>query len=75
MKKRRLLSFGFLVMLTLALAACSNQSQSSGKTVIKVATDSDTAPFTYKENDTFKGYDIDVVKAILPNFKFKLASL
>ena len=49
-------------MLTLALAACSNQSQSSGKTVIKVATDSDTAPFTYKENDTFKGYDIDVVK-------------
>lgn len=69
MKKRRLLSFGFLVMLTLALAACSNQSQSSGKTVIKVATDSDTAPFTYKENDTFKGYDIDVVKAIFKDSK------
>lgn len=55
MKKRRLLSFGFLFLLILALAACSNQSQSSGKTVIKVATDSDTAPFNYKENDTFKG--------------------
>lgn len=38
MKKRRLLSFGFLFLLTLALEACSNQSQSSGKTVIKVAT-------------------------------------
>lgn len=69
MKKRRLLSFGFLFLLTLALAACSNQSQSSGKTVIKVATDSDTAPFTYKENDTFKGYDIDVVKAIFKDSK------
>lgn len=69
MKKRRLLSFGFLFLLALALAACSNQSRSSGKTVIKVATDSDTAPFTYKENDTFKGYDIDVVKAVFKDSK------
>lgn len=52
------------------LAACSDkQLQSHSETVIKVATDSDTAPFTYKENDTFKGYDIDVVKAIFKDSK------
>lgn len=69
MKKKRLLSFGFLFLVTLVLAACSNQSQSSGKTVVTVATDSDTAPFTYKENDTFKGYDIDVLKAVFKDSK------
>ena len=69
MKKKRFLLFSFLCLLTVILAACSNQSESSRQTVIKVATDSDTAPFTYKENDTFKGYDIDVVKAIFKDSK------
>ena len=69
MKKKRLLLFSFLCLLTVILAACSNQSESSRQTVIKVATDSDIAPFTYKENDTFKGYDIDVVKAIFKDSK------
>ena len=50
-------------------SACSTQTQSGVKKVIKVATDSDTAPFTYKENKAFKGYDIGVVKAIFKDSK------
>ena len=69
MKLKRLLTATFLAATAIALAACSNQTQSGGKTVVKVATDSDTAPFTYKENNTFKGYDIDVVKAIFKDSK------
>ena len=64
MKKTNLLTVAFLAVVALVLSACSTQTQSGGKKVIKVATDSDTAPFTYKENKAFKGYDIDVVKAI-----------
>ena len=51
----------------LTLAACGNKSDSKGsgeKQTITVATDSDTAPFTFKKGDDFKGYDIDLVKAI-----------
>ncbi|WP_286783602.1 transporter substrate-binding domain-containing protein [Streptococcus sp. UBA4344] len=69
MKLKRLLTVTFLAATAITLAACSNQTQSGGKTVVKVATDSDTAPFTYKENNTFKGYDIDVVKAIFKDSK------
>lgn len=39
------------------------------ETTITVATDSDTAPFTYKEGDKFKGYDVEVVKAIFKGSK------
>lgn len=61
-----LTGLGVLGLSVLTLAACSssNNQSSSDKIKITVATDSDTAPFTYKEGDTFKGYDIDVVKAI-----------
>lgn len=71
MKKKSLLSLSFLVLLTIFLVACSTQSQSrhDKKVVVKVATDSDTAPFTYKKSKTFKGYDIDVVKAIFKDSK------
>ena len=51
----------------LTLAACGNKSDSKAsgeKQTITVATDSDTAPFTFKKGDDFKGYDIDLVKAI-----------
>ena len=51
MKKKSVTLLSTLALIFLAvLSACSTQSQnqSDGKTVIKVATDSDTAPFTYK---------------------------
>lgn len=54
-------------MSVLTLAACGNKSDSKAsgeKQTITVATDSDTAPFTFKKGDDFKGYDIDLVKAI-----------
>lgn len=54
MKKTNLLTVAFLAVVALVLSACSTQTQSGGKKVIKVATDSDTAPFTYKENKAFK---------------------
>lgn len=49
MKKKSVTLLSTLALIFLAvLSACSTQSQnqSDGKTVIKVATDSDTAPFT-----------------------------
>ncbi|SDQ43428.1 polar amino acid transport system substrate-binding protein [Streptococcus equinus] len=69
MKLKRLLTTVVFASVAFILAACSNQSQSDGKTVVKVATDSDTAPFTFKENDNFKGYDIDVINAIFKDSK------
>lgn len=72
MKKKSVTLLSTLALIFLAvLSACSTQSQnqSDGKTVIKVATDSDTAPFTYKDVKTYKGYDIDVVKAIFKDSK------
>lgn len=72
MKKKSVTLLSTLALIFLAvLSACSTQSQnqSDGKTVIKVATDSDTAPFTYKDGKTYKGYDIDVVKAIFKDSK------
>lgn len=44
---------------SLVQAKSSNQEKT-----ITVATDSDTAPFTYKKGDDFEGYDIDLVEAI-----------
>lgn len=54
------------------IAGCAQTSKGTSeksKVTLTVATDSDTAPFTYKENDEFKGYDIDVVKAIFKDSK------
>ena len=65
MKLKRLLTTVVFASVAFILAACSNQSQSDGKTVVKVATDSDTAPFTFKENDNFKGEIKKWLKKIL----------
>ena len=65
--KKWLAGLGILGLSVLTLAACGNKSDSKGsgeKQTITVATDSDTAPFTFKKGDDFKGYDIDLVKAI-----------
>ncbi|MBM7636217.1 transporter substrate-binding domain-containing protein [Streptococcus saliviloxodontae] len=64
--KKKLGTFAILITLaTCFLVACSSQSQSeSSRTKITIATDSDTAPFTFKKDGQFKGYDIDVLKAI-----------
>ena len=65
--KKWLAGLGILGLSVLTLAACGNKSDSKAsgeKQTITVATDSDTAPFTFKKGDDFKGYDIDLVKAI-----------
>lgn len=46
--------------------------QASEKVELKVATDSDTAPFTYQKDGKFKGYDVDVVKAVFKGSKYKV---
>ncbi len=58
-------------MLGVILVGCTQKSgeDTSSKVALTVATDSDTAPFTYKKGEDFKGYDIDVVKAIFKNSK------
>ena len=65
--KKWLAVMGILGLSVMTLAACGNKGDSkvSGeKQTITVATDSDTAPFTFKKGDDFKGYDIDLVKAV-----------
>ena len=65
--KKWLAVMGILGLSVMTLAACVNKGDSkvSGeKQTITVATDSDTAPFTFKKGDDFKGYDIDLVKAV-----------
>lgn len=65
--KKWLAGIGILGLSVLTLAACGNKSDSkvSGeKQTITVATGSGPAPFTFKKGDDFKGYDIDLVKAI-----------
>ncbi|EHI73481.1 amino acid ABC transporter substrate-binding protein [Streptococcus criceti] len=65
----------FLVGLALGLAAltltaCSSKSGGSAKQDIIVATDSDTAPFTFTGKDNKQtGYDIEVMKAIFKGSK------
>ena len=69
--KKWLAVMGILGLSVMTLAACGNKGDSkvSGeKQTITVATDSDTAPFTFKKGDDFKGYDIDLVKAVTTPF-------
>ena len=56
--KKWLAGLGILGLSVLTLAACGNKSDgkaSGEKQTITVATDSDTAPFTFKKGDDFKG--------------------
>ena len=54
----------------LTLAACSSKSGSAAKQDIIVATDSDTAPFTFTGKDNKQtGYDIEVMKAVFKDSK------
>ena len=56
--KKWLAVMGILGLSVMTLAACGNKGDSkvSGeKQPITVATDSDTAPFTFKKGDDFKG--------------------
>lgn len=67
MKKRIIVAALGLTLLGLSLVSHSVLADS--KKEIVVATDSDTAPFTYKKDETFKGYDIDVLKAVFEGVK------
>ena len=65
--KKWLAGLGILGLSVLTLAACGNKSDgkvSGEKQTITVATSSGPAPFTFKKGDDFKGYDIDLVKAV-----------
>ena len=66
-----------------ALVACgkssTNKSSETSKTTdvttITVATDADTKPFTYSENNQATGYDVEVARAVfkeLPEYKLKV---
>lgn len=55
-----------------ATASLAVSVQASEKVELKVATDSDTGPFTYQKDGKFKGYDVDVVKAVFKGSKYKV---
>ncbi len=66
-----------------ALVACgkssTNKSSETSKTTdvttITVATDADTKPFTYSENNQATGYDVEVARTVfkeLPEYKLKV---
>ena len=64
MKKIKAIVLGVAAVLALGIS-----SQVKAAETLTVATDSDTAPFTYKEKKAFKGYDIDVLKAVFKGSK------
>lgn len=66
MKIKKLLAFFILLAAVLALAL---PAKAAAKETVTVATDSDTAPFTYKKDKRFDGYDIALVKAIFKGSK------
>ncbi|GFH41234.1 transporter substrate-binding domain-containing protein [Lactococcus insecticola] len=84
MKKISKIALSLLAVATVtSLASCGKQSKSDStkasqdttkaKTIL-VGTSLAPKPFTYKEGDTIKGYDIDLLRAIdkkLPDYKFK----
>ncbi|MEY8701429.1 transporter substrate-binding domain-containing protein [Streptococcus ferus] len=64
-------NYKWLSLLALFISALwlTRPVQAASKTTITLATDSDTAPFTYKKDGKFAGYDIEVVKAIFKGSK------
>lgn len=62
----------FLALAVLLVGVISSVAHAESKESITVATDSDTAPFTYKKGNAFKGYDVEVVKAIFKGSKYKV---
>ena len=53
----------------------SETSKADKVTTITVATDADTKPFTYSENNQATGYDVEVARAVfkaLPEYKLKV---
>lgn len=68
MKRMKILFLALAVL----LAGASLSAYADSKETLVVATDSDTAPFTYNKGNSFKGYDIDVVKAIFKGSKYKV---
>ena len=53
----------------------TKSSQTDKVTTITVATDADTKPFTYSENNQATGYDVEVARAVfkeLPEYKLKV---
>lgn len=65
--KRRYYLAGFLALVAFVLLL-SRPVKASQKTLV-LATDSDTAPFTYKKDGQFKGYDVEVIRAIFKGSK------
>ncbi|MGT2926019.1 transporter substrate-binding domain-containing protein [Streptococcus cuniculipharyngis] len=61
--------FKLALLMTLVGVSLCCQLTVSAKTKVRVATDSDTAPFTYKDKNRFTGYDIDVLRAVFQNSK------
>ncbi|GAA2822640.1 transporter substrate-binding domain-containing protein [Lactococcus raffinolactis] len=74
----------FVLSATVALVACgksttkaekNESSKADNVTTITVATDADTKPFTYSENNQATGYDVEVARAVfkeLPEYKLKV---
>lgn len=67
MKRRKLIAT--ITLSTIALIFSTRLAFADSKKEIVVATDSDTAPFTYKKDDSYRGYDIDVLKAVFKDSK------
>lgn len=65
---KRLSTFLAAVLL-LATIFVTPAVSAASKTKVVVATDSDTAPYTYRKDDKFAGYDIDLIKAIFKGSK------
>jgi glutamine transport system substrate-binding protein len=81
MKKRLMMIWGMVFMLTLILAACGTSEEKSGNTetnkqeekkTLRVVTDAAYAPMEYQDKGEVVGFDIDFVKAVAEEAGYEL---
>jgi len=71
MRKLHLVSLMIIIAIVLAACGKSNDTSSSQK-VYKVGVDTTYPPFEFKEGNTYKGIDIDLINAIAKNQGIKI---
>jgi polar amino acid transport system substrate-binding protein len=73
---RKLGLFSLVLILALVISACGTSNtandKSKGEKVYKVGVDTTYPPFEYKDGNTYKGIDIDLINAIAKKEGFKI---
>ncbi len=74
---KKIMLFSLTMVLAILLAACGKSEDAGSKKVYRVGVDTTYPPFEFKEGNTYKGIDIDLINAIAKNqgIKIKLSPM